>query len=79
MTLMTRGVTGVRGAAVGPARDVTVTGSDTSFLLRRGHRVVIWVMSGDVPYYRQYEDSGGGVLSEGSVSTLALPLRPSPR
>jgi predicted acyl esterase len=79
MTMMTRGVTGVRGAAVGPARDVTVTGSDTSFLLRRGHRVVIWVMSGDIPYYRQYEDSGGGVLSEGSVSTLMLPLRPTPR
>lgn len=79
MTLMTRGVTGLRAAAIGAPRNVIVAGSDTSFLLRRGHRVVIWVMSGDVPYYRQYGDSGGGVLSEGSVSTLSLPLRLSSR
>ncbi|HVS29059.1 MAG TPA: CocE/NonD family hydrolase [Solirubrobacteraceae bacterium] len=74
-TLVTRGVAGVRDAAVGVAQRVRVQASDFSVLLRAGHRVLAVVTAGDVAYYKPYPGSAGGTLESGDASTLTLPLR----
>jgi predicted acyl esterase len=75
LTLLTRGVQGVRGAAPGTQLYVTVTTSDTSVLIRSGHRLVAWVMAGDLGIYKPFAGSAGGLLAAGSSSRLTLPLR----
>ena len=75
LTLLTRGVQGVRGAAPGSPLQVKVTASDTSDLIRAGHRIVTWVMAGDLGIYKPFAGSAGGVLAAGSSSRVLLPLR----
>ena len=77
LTLLSRGVTGVRGALPGQAQHVTVAGNTFSALLRAGDRVVTWVMDGDVAFYKPYPDGAGGLLQLGPTATLGLPLRPA--
>jgi hypothetical protein len=54
---------------------VKVTASDTSDLVRAGHRIVTWVMAGDLGIYKPFAGSAGGTLSTGPPSRLLLPLR----
>jgi predicted acyl esterase len=74
LTLLSRGVAGLRG--VTPAlRRVTVQANTFSSLIPAGHRVVAWVMAGDLPFYKPFPVSAGGTLGLGDGSTLVLPLR----
>jgi hypothetical protein len=54
---------------------VQVTASDTSDLIRPGHRIVTWVMAGDLGIYKPFAGSAGGVLAAGPSSRVLLPLR----
>jgi hypothetical protein len=74
LTLLQRGVTGVRGATPGQQRTVTVTASDFSEVVRPGHSLVAWVTAGDATFYKAYAGSAGGVLAAGQGSTLELPI-----
>jgi predicted acyl esterase len=75
MTLLSRGVAGVRGAQTGAIRDVTIDANTFSSLIPPGHRIVAWVMAGDLPFYKPFPLSAGGTLSLGGASALTLPLR----
>ena len=79
LTLLSRGIVGLRGATPGSARAVHIAGNSFSALLRAGHRVVTWVMAGDLALYKPYLDSTGGVLELGPGTVLALPLRATTR
>jgi hypothetical protein len=80
LTLLSRGVAGVRGATPGVARPVTVTGQTyNSTAIDAGHRIVAWVLAGDTAFYKPYPDTAGGVLAAGPGSTLTLPLVPARR
>ena len=77
--LVTRGVTGVRGAQPGVPMTVEVEANTFSQLVRAGHRLMAWVMAGDAGFYKPYPGSAGGSLDLGA-SELSLPLRdPAPR
>jgi hypothetical protein len=75
MSLITRGVAGVRGAAPGAVQAVTVPAKTFSQLIRPGHRLVAWVLAGDVGFYKPFVPPAGGVLGTGPGSTLTVPLR----
>ena len=76
LTLLARGVQGVRGAASGAARTVTFTSNDFSVLVHAGHRVLLTLAAGDASYYKAYPgSSAGGTLAAGPGSTITLPLR----
>jgi X-Pro dipeptidyl-peptidase-like protein len=75
LTLLSRGVQGIRGANAGAARTVSVTGNAFDAVVRRGHRIIAWVSAGDASFYKSYPGSAGGSLEAGNRSTLALPLR----
>jgi X-Pro dipeptidyl-peptidase C-terminal non-catalytic domain/X-Pro dipeptidyl-peptidase (S15 family) len=75
LTLLSRGVDGLRGATAGVSEAVSVPGNAFSAEIRAGHRIVAWVLDGDAAFYKPYPDSGGGVLQAGRESTLTLPLR----
>ena len=75
LTLLSRGVTGLRGATPGAAQTVTVAGTAFSARLRRGDRLVAWVLDGDPAFYKPYPDSSGGILHAGPETTLSVPLR----
>jgi predicted acyl esterase len=77
LTLLTRGVTGVRGATPGTERQVVVTAQDTSATLPRGWRLVAWVSAGDASFYKAYPGSAGGSLAAGPRSVLTVPVRPA--
>ncbi|MHB8681444.1 MAG: CocE/NonD family hydrolase [Acidimicrobiales bacterium] len=77
LTLLSRGVTGIRGAVPGQLHAVTVAGNTFSALVRAGDRVVTWVMDGDVAFYKPYVGGAGGLLRLGPTATLSLPLRPA--
>lgn len=72
--LVTRGVTGIRGAQPGVPLTVEVEANTFSQLLRRGHRLMAWVMAGDAGFYKPYPLSAGGTLDLGA-SELTVPLR----
>jgi hypothetical protein len=74
-TLLTRGVLGLRGMTPGVAGTFSFTTSAFSARLRKGHRVLAWVMDGDAGFYKPYPGSLGGTLQAGDASTLTLPLR----
>lgn len=71
--LITRGVTGIRGAQPGTPLTVEVEANTFSQLVRRGHRLMAWVMAGDAGFYKPYPASAGGTLDAGA-SELSLPL-----
>jgi hypothetical protein len=75
LTLLNRGVRGLRGAAVGVRQNVTVRSDALSSLIPDGHRALIWVTAGDSTFYKAYPGSVGGILEAGEASTATLPLR----
>lgn len=75
LTLLSRGVQGIRGATAGDPGTIDVSGNAISALVHRGDRVVAWVMDGDSAFYEPYPGSLGGTLALGAGSTLTLPLR----
>ncbi len=75
MSLVTRGVTGVRGATPGAAQTVTVPAKTFSQLIRPGHRLVAWVLAGEMGFYKPFAPAAGGLLGTGPASTLSVPLR----
>jgi predicted acyl esterase len=75
LTLLSRGVQGIRGASPGEPRTVTVRSDQMSSLIPEGHRVLIWVTGGDTSFYKAYPGSAGGSLAAGEASTVTLPLR----
>jgi hypothetical protein len=75
LTLLERGVRGIRDASPGTPIEVQVTANAFSARIREGHRVLAWVMAADPLFYYPYLDSLGGTLQAGSESTLSLPLR----
>jgi hypothetical protein len=75
LTLLSRGVRGLRGAATGTATTATVRADATSALIPAGHRVLVWVTAGDSTFYKPYAFSLGGVLAAGEGSTVTLPFR----
>lgn len=75
LTLLSRGVQGIRGATPGEPLDVTVRSDQLSSLVPEGHRVLVWVTSGDTSFYKAYPGSAGGTLAAGDSSTVTLPLR----
>jgi predicted acyl esterase len=75
LTLLNRGVRGIRGAAIGVGDTVTVRSESLSALIPAGHRALIWVTAGDSTFYKPYPLSAGGVLEAGEASTVTLPLR----
>jgi ABC-2 type transport system ATP-binding protein len=77
LTLLTRGVAGVRGAQASTEQTVTVTAQHASALLPAGARLVAWVTAGDASFYKAYPGSAGGTLAAGPRSVLTLPLRPA--
>jgi predicted acyl esterase len=75
LTLLSRGVQGIRGANAGEGRTVAVSGNSFDAVVRRGHRLVAWVSAGDASFYKAYPGSAGGTLAAGDRSRLSLPLR----
>jgi len=75
LTLLSRGVRGIRGATPGVPGSFTVTTDALSSLIPAGHRVLVWVTAGDSTFYKAYPGSVGGVLQAGDASTVTLPLR----
>jgi predicted acyl esterase len=75
LTQLGRGVNGIRGATPGEPLDVDLHLNDFSARIRKGHRVLAWVMAADPLFYYPYLDSLGGTLQAGPGSTLHLPLR----
>ncbi|MEA2273233.1 MAG: type transport system ATP-binding protein, partial [Solirubrobacteraceae bacterium] len=54
LTLISRGVLGMRGTAARSSRLVTIEANTFSTLIPAGHRVLAWLMAGDVPFYKPY-------------------------
>lgn len=77
LTLLARGVHGIRGATPGASKRVTVKGNAFSALIRPGHRIVAWVMNANVGFYKPFPANLGGSLQAGTQSTLTLPLKPA--
>lgn len=75
LTLLSRGVAGLRGAMPGMREAVSVDANAFSALIRPSHRIVAWILDGDAIFYKPYPGSAGGVLQAGKESTLTLPLR----
>ncbi len=75
LTLLSRGVTGVRAATPGVPRSVTVSGTTTSATVHRGHRLLTWVACGDLAVYEPSAGGAGGALAAGPSSTVTFPLR----
>jgi ABC-2 type transport system ATP-binding protein len=78
LTSFSRGVVGLRGAIPGVEQNVRIDANAFSIRLRAGHRILAWVMSGNLAFYKPYPDSAGGLLRMGDASTLRLPLRAAP-
>jgi predicted acyl esterase len=74
MMLLSRGVTGVRGATPGTATQITVPLNAASALIGEGHALTAWVTAGDAPFYKPFVPSLGGVLGAGPDSALSVPL-----
>ena len=76
LTLLERGVQGIRGAPLGTPIDVHVRTNEFSARIEAGHRLLVWVTSADPLFYKPYAGSLGGVLGAGPGATIRLPLRP---
>lgn len=79
LSLLGRGVKGMRGVTPLQDRHVGVSANHFSALIRRGHSILAWVTAADAFFYKPYPLSLGGVLEAGPSSTLKLPLGPRPR
>jgi len=74
LMIVSRGVQGLRSAQTGREQQVAIAGNDFSVRLRRGDRLVAWVMSGNAGFYKPYAGSLGGSLRTGNQATLTVPL-----
>jgi predicted acyl esterase len=73
LTLLARGVAGLRGATPGQERTLTVRTNDFSVLARMGHAIVATIAAGDASFYKPFPGSpAGGLLG---ASAIALPVR----
>lgn len=75
LTLLERGVRGIRGATPGTALSLKVTTNQFSARIERGHSLLVWVTSADPLFYKPYPASLGGTLAAGPQATLSIPLR----
>lgn len=75
LTLLGRGVQGVRGASPGTEQEVRVRAHPFASLIPAGHRMVVWVSAGDASFYKAYPGSAGGSLRLGGDTVVDLPLR----
>jgi ABC-2 type transport system ATP-binding protein len=71
LTLLDRGVQGLRGALAGQSAGITVRGHPVGALLRPGHRLLLRVAAGDASFYKPYPGALGGRLERGR---LRLPM-----
>jgi predicted acyl esterase len=74
-TLLTRGVTGIRGATPAVQQQVAVPTNTMSSLIPAGHSLLAWVSASELSFYKTYFGSLGGALAAGPGSTLTVPLR----
>lgn len=75
LTLLSRGVAGIRGAAAGQELRVKLRGNATSALVRRGHSLLAWITASDLFFYKPYPGQAAGSLGVGPAAKLTLPLR----
>ena len=72
LTLLGRGVQGIRGATPGHPGPREHRPNAFSARIRPGHRILTWVMAADPLFYDPYPDSLGGTLQAGSGSNSSL-------
>jgi hypothetical protein len=75
LTLLERGVTGIRGATPGTAQRVRVTTNQFSSRIEKGHSLLVWITSADPLFYKPYAGSLGGALAAGPDATVSIPFR----
>ncbi|MGI8460093.1 MAG: CocE/NonD family hydrolase [Solirubrobacterales bacterium] len=75
LTLLGRGVQGLRGAVSGAQQRVEVALNHFSSCVRSGHSLVAYVIAADFFFYKPYPVSLGGTLTAGPNSVLEVPLR----
>lgn len=71
LTLLDRGVQGIRGALPGQPIAIRVTGHPMAALLRTGHRLLVRIAAGDASFYKPYPGALGGTLGG---ATIRMPL-----
>jgi ABC-2 type transport system ATP-binding protein len=71
LTLLSRGVRGIRGAIPGQPLTITVPGTSIAALLRPGHRLLLRLGAADASFYKPFPGSAGGTLDD---AVLRLPL-----
>ncbi len=75
LTLLERGVQGMRGATPGTQIPVHVRTNEFSARIEKGHHLLVWVTAADPLFYKPYAGSLGGVLAAGPKARVTLPLR----
>jgi len=75
LTLLSRGLRGLRGETPGQRRSVNVSGTTFSARIRRDHRLLVVVLAGNASFFKPFAGSAGGVLEAGPASTIDIPLR----
>ncbi len=78
LTLLERGVDGIRGATPGTPLRVTVSPNQFSARIERAHSLVIWISAADAFFYKPYPGSAGGTVEAGPKATVSIPLRRLP-
>jgi ABC-2 type transport system ATP-binding protein len=68
LTLLDRGVQGLRGALPGQPVGVTVRGHPIAALIRPQHRVLVRVAAGDGSFYKPYPGALGGLLEDARLA-----------
>jgi ABC-2 type transport system ATP-binding protein len=76
LTLLERGVQGLRGATPGTEIPVHVRTNEFSARIKNGHSLLVWVTAADPLVYKPYVGSLGGVFGAGPKARITLPLLP---
>jgi hypothetical protein len=74
LTLLGRGIQGIRAATPGEEIQVRVTTDAFSARIPAGHSLLAWVSASELGFYKPYVPSLGGTLAAGPGSSLTLPL-----
>ncbi|GEM_PF-2839932 len=74
LTLLSRGVLGIRGAEPGTERVVRVAGNAMSAAIHPGHSLVAMIAASSPSFYLPYAPSLGGVAAAGPGASLSVPL-----